>query len=99
MPIVKLGTLLKSGSGDRLDKLVERSRNMGNLAQILRSALPDDVAPHLLAANLRDPGELVLICSSSSWAARLRFESEGLLKAANKIGVKATSCSVKVARS
>lgn len=99
MPIIRLGTLLKSGSGDRLDKLVERSRNMGNLAQILRSALPDDVAPHLLAANLREPDELVLICSSSSWAARLRFESEGLLKAANKVGVKATSCSVKVARS
>jgi hypothetical protein len=72
---------------------------MGNLAQILKSALPDDVAPHLLAANLRDPGELVLICSSSSWASRLRFESEALLKAANKVGIKATSCSVKVARS
>ena len=99
MPMVKLGQLLQSGSGDRLDKLVERSRNMGNLAQILRAALPEDVAPHLLAANLREPAELVLICSSSSWAARLRFESEGLLKAANKVGIKADSCSVKVAKS
>lgn len=98
MPIVRLGTLLQSGSGDRLDKLVEHSRNMGNLAQILRGALPDDVAPHLLAANLRDAGELVLICSSSSFAARLRFESEGLLKAADKAGIKASSCTVKVAR-
>jgi hypothetical protein len=99
MPIVRLGQLLQSGSGDRLDKLVEHSRNMGNLAQILRAALPEDVAPHLLAANLRDPAELVLICSSSSWAARLRFESEGLLKAANKAGIKADNCSVKVAKS
>ena len=99
MPIIRLGQLLQSGSGDRLDKLVERSRNMGNLAQILRTALPPDVAPHLLAANLRDPAELVLICSSSSWAARLRFESEGLLKAAKKVGIKADSCSVKVAKS
>jgi len=99
MPIVRLGQLLQSGSGDRLDKLVERSRNMGNLAQILRSTLPEDVAPHLLAANLRDPAELVLICSSSAWAARLRFESEGLLKAARKVGIKADACSVKVAKS
>lgn len=98
MPIVRLGTLLQSGSGDRLDKLVKHSRNMGNLSQILRAALPDDVAPHLLAANLREPGELVLICSSSPWAARLRFESESLLKAANKVGIKAHSCTVKVGR-
>lgn len=98
MPIVRLGQLLQSGSGDRLDKLVQHSRNMGNLAQILRSALPEDVAPHLLAANLRDPAELVLICSSSSWAARLRFESEGLLKAARQSGIKADSCTVKVGR-
>jgi len=98
MPIVRLGQLLQSGSGDRLDKLVEHSRNMGNLAQILKTALPEDVAPHLLAANLRDPAELVLICSSSSWAARLRFESEGLLKAARQSGIKADSCTVKVGR-
>jgi hypothetical protein len=98
MPIVRLGQLLQSGTGDRLDKLVEHARNMGNLAQILKAALPEDVAPHLLAANLREPSELVLICSSSSWAARLRFESETLLKAANKVGIKADSCSVKVGR-
>jgi len=98
MTIVKLGNLLRSGSGDRLDKLLKRSRNMGDLAQILRAALPSDAAPHLLAANLRDDGELVLICSSSSWAARLRFESEGLLKVARKAGLKAETCSVKVGR-
>jgi hypothetical protein len=99
MPIVRLGQLLTSGSGDRLGKLVERSRNMVNIAHILRSSLPADVAPHLLAANLRDPGELVLICSSPSWAARLRFESEGLLKAARQAGIKADQCSVKVGKS
>jgi hypothetical protein len=98
MAIVKLGQLLKSGSGDRLNKLVEHSQNMGNLAQLLRSSLPDDVAAHLLAANLRDPGELVLICSSSSWAARLRYESEALMKAARKAGIEASRCSIKVHR-
>jgi hypothetical protein len=98
MPILRLGKLLKSGSADRLGKLVERSRNMGDLAQILRAALPSDAAPHLQAANLRDDGELVLVCSSSSWAARLRFESEGLLKVARKAGLRAETCSVKVGR-
>jgi hypothetical protein len=98
MPILSLDQILKSGSGDRLGKLVEHSRNMGNLTQILKTALPADVAPHLLAANLREPAELVLICSSSSWAARLRFESEGLLKAARSSGIKADNCSVKVAK-
>ena len=98
MAIVKLGELLTSGTGDKLERLVERSRNMGNLAQLLRSALPPDVAGHLLAANLREPGELVLICSSSSWAARLRYESEQLLKAATEAGLKADRCTIKVKR-
>jgi hypothetical protein len=98
MTIVKLDQLLKSGTGDRLGQLVEHSRNMGNLAQLLKSALPEDAAPHLLAANLKEPGELVLICSSSSWAARLRYESEALMKAARKAGVKADRCSIKVHR-
>jgi hypothetical protein len=98
MAIVKLNQLLKSGTGDKLDRLVEHSQNMGNLAQLLRDSLPTDVAGHLLAANLKEPGELVLICSSSSWAARLRYESEQLLKAARKSGIKADRCSIKVHR-
>src|SRR5690606_6348775 len=98
MSIVKLDKLLQPGSDDPLKKLVQRSRNMSDLAQILRAALPSDVAPHLLAANLRDDGELVLICSSSSWAARLRFESESLLKAARQANLNATACSVKVSK-
>jgi hypothetical protein len=98
MTIVKLDKLLRSGTGDRLDKLVERSRNMGNLAQILRNALPSDASAHLVAANLREDGELVLVCRTSSWAARLRFESEALLQAARQAGLNATTCSVKVGR-
>ena len=98
MAIVKLGQLLRSGSGDKLERLVEHSQNMGNLAQLLRASLPPDVAGHLVAANLKEPGELVLICSSSPWAARLRYESEQLLKAARKAGIGANRCSIKVHR-
>ena len=96
MAIVRLDKLLQSGSGDRLDELVQRAKNMGDLAQILRSSLPEDAAPHLLAANMRDECELVLICSSSPWAARMRFESETVLKAARKAGIDAKTCRVKV---
>ena len=98
MTIVRLDKLLQSGSGDRLDELVKRAKNMGDLAQILRSSLPDDAAPHLLAANMRNECELVLICSSSPWAARMRFESETVLKAARKAGIDARTCSVKVGK-
>jgi hypothetical protein len=98
MTIVRLDKLLNSGSGDRLETLVRRAQNMVDLVQILRAALPADAAPQLLAANLREQGELVLICSSSSWAARLRFESEAVLRAARKAGLSARSCSVKVGR-
>lgn len=98
MAIVKLGQLLKSGKGDKLERLVEHSQNMGNLAQLLKASLPSDVAGHLLAANLKEPGELVLICSSSPWAARLRYESEKLLKAARKAGINADRCSIRVHR-
>jgi hypothetical protein len=99
MSITRLDKLLKSGCADRLDKIVRHAQDMGDLAQTLRSVLGADAASHLLAANLRDHGELVLICSSSSWAARMRFESELLLEAARQAGVKADRCCVKVARS
>jgi hypothetical protein len=99
MSITRLDKLLRSGSPGRLEKIVQRAQDMGDLAHTLRSALPGDAAPHLLAANLREQGELVLICSSSSWAARIRFESQAVLDAARKAGLNADRCSVKVGRS
>jgi hypothetical protein len=63
----------------------------------LRSQLSVEAAPHLLGANVRENGELVLICSSSAWASRLRFESDALLRAAQESGVAASSCQVRVA--
>lgn len=96
--MIRLENLLKSAALDKLQGVVRRAQDLGALTVALRSALEDEVAPHLLAANLRDDGELVLICSSPAWAARIRFESDTLLDAAEKSGAKADRCSVKVAR-
>ena len=96
MSITRLSSLLDENAGNTLGRIVRRARDMGDLTQILRDSLPAEMAPHLLAANLRDDGELVLICSSSAWAARLRFESALLLEAARKAGAHAARCTARV---
>jgi len=72
---------------------------MGELTTALRAGLAADSRPHLLAANLREDGELVLICSSSSWASRIRFESDTLIEVARKAGLTVNSCRVSVSQS
>lgn len=96
MSIIHLEKLLKSGSGGALEEIVQRAQNMDQLTAAMRSVLPEEAQSQLLAANLRENGELVLICSSSSWAARLRFESEQLIEAARLTGADVNKCKVKV---
>ncbi|MFQ5982715.1 MAG: DciA family protein [Woeseiaceae bacterium] len=96
MSIIRLENLLKTGSGGALEKIVQRAQNMGDLTSALRAVLPEEAQQQLIAANLRENGELVLICSSSSWAARLRFESEALIEAARITGADVSKCKVKV---
>ncbi len=96
MSIIRLKNLLKTGSGGALEEIVQRAQNMDNLTSAIRSVLPDEAQASLLGVNLRENGELVLICSSSSWAARLRFESEQLIKAARLTGADVNKCKVKV---
>lgn len=99
MSMIRLENLLKSATGDTLRDVLKRAEDMGDLTAALQSALAGETAPHLLAANLRDDGELVLLCSSPSWAARIRFESGDLLDAARKAGATSASrCSVKVVK-
>jgi hypothetical protein len=97
MSIIRLEKLLKTSAKGALEKIVQRAQKMDDLTTVLRAHLPEEAQSHLLAANLRDTGELVLICSSSSWAARLRFESEQLIAAARKTGAKVVKCRIKVA--
>jgi len=98
MTIIRLENLLKTGAGGALDKIIQRAQNMDELTTALRAALPADAGPNLLAANLRENGELVLICTSSAWASRLRFESDKLMAAARTAGLKVSSCRVSVSQ-
>jgi hypothetical protein len=96
MSIIRLEKLLKTGPGSALEEIVQHAQNMDELTRAMRAVLPDDAQSQLLAANLRENGELVLICSSSSWAARLRFESDQLIEAARLVGADVCKCKVKV---
>lgn len=98
MALTRLEKLLQAPGGSPLRQVVRRARDMDDLAARLRAALDPEAAPHLVAANLRDDGELAVICSSPAWAARLRFESDALLEAARSAGLEAHRCSIKVAR-
>ena len=94
----KLENLLKSSENSNLERLVKRAQNMDSLTAAVRAKLPVELAENLVAANVRDNEELVVICTSSAWAARLRFESEALLDSANEAGFQAMTCVVKVRR-
>lgn len=97
MSVIRLENLLKTDSGQPLELIVRHAKKMDDLTTRLRSVLGPEASPNLLAANLREDGELVLICRSPSWAARLRFESEALLAAAADGGVHAERLRVRVA--
>ena len=94
----KLIDLLKPSTDGDLGELIGRARQMGELTGILCKSLPAADRGAIVAANLRDDGELVVICASSAWASRLRYESEKLLRAAQEAGVKASSCRVRVSQ-
>ncbi len=96
MPTKKLENLLNPLENGGLADLVRRARDMGALTEALAKALPPGEAENLVAANIRDGGELVVICSSPAWASRLRFEEQALLDAARRHGVDAESLTVRV---
>jgi hypothetical protein len=98
MTIIRLENLLKAGAGGTLNKIIRRAQNMDELTTALRAALPSDAGQSLLAANLREDGELVLVCASSAWAARLRFESDKLMDVVRKSGLRVSSCRVSVSQ-
>ena len=98
MPISKLESLLKSHENKSLDKIIQRAKDMDSLTTALQGGLPQDLAANLVAANVRDDGDLVVVCSSPAWASRLRFETEQLIEIARGTGVTVNSCSVMVAR-
>ena len=94
----RLDSLLQPNDNGGLGDIIRHAREMGDLVQVLQRALPADQGPAIAAANVRDDGELVILATSSAWAARLRFESERLLGAARASGRIVLRCSVRVGR-
>ncbi len=98
MTIIRLENLLKARAGSTLNKIIQRAQKMDELTTVLRAELAADAAQNLLVANLREDGELVLVCASSAWASRLRFESDTLMEVARKTGLTVTTCRVTVSQ-
>ena len=98
MPIKRLENLLKPNKDGGLGEIIRHARDMGELVQSLQRQLPDETAASILAANIRDDGELVILASSPAWAAKLRFEADALLAVARKTGATVTTCTVRVNR-
>jgi hypothetical protein len=92
----ELKNLLNPSTGGDLATVVRRARAMGELTHTLCKGLPDEYAGAIVAANLREDGDLVVIAASSAWASRLRYETDALLAAARSAGVTATTCRIRV---
>ena len=94
----ELKNLLSSCSKGDLGSIIRRARELGELTHTLCKALPEDFAGAIVAANLREDGNLVVIAASSAWASRLRYESEALLAAARKAGLEPVACRIRVSQ-
>ena len=94
----RLEKLLKPSDDGALGDLIRRARQMGDLAEALARTLGPELGDGIVAANIRDGGELVVVCRSSAWASRLRFESEAVLDAARESGADVSTCTVRVSQ-
>lgn len=98
MSIISLEDLLKSDSGSALENIVQTAQYMDELTSMLQQQLDPDLAVNLLAASLRKNGELVLIASTSAWAAKIRFEAEKMMEIVRRSGADVSACRVTVSR-
>jgi len=98
MTIISLEKLLKSSAGGTLRKIVQNAQFLDDLTASLKKELEPDLAANLLAASVRTDGELVLIASSSAWAAKLRFEGDRLMAVAVAAGCPVQSYRVSVSK-
>ena len=94
----ELKKLLNPNIGGDLGGIVKRARKMGELTSSLCAGLPEEYAGAIIAANLRENGDLVVIAVSSAWASRLRYETDALLAAAENVGLKPTACRIRVSQ-
>ncbi len=87
---------LLAGRGG-LSGIVERAAATDRLARCVQSALPSEVARHIVGANLRDD-RLVVIVDGAAWTAGVRFEARAIrqvLSEAQEIEVSRVSVRVR----
>jgi hypothetical protein len=77
-----LGELIAADSA--LGALARAASNRVDLADCVRRQLPPALAAAIAACNLRPDGTLVVTAVSSEWAARARFEADGILAGCRK---------------
>ena len=79
----RIDSLINPNDDKELGAVVRRARQMEELVSRLRAVLPTEEAASIVAANLRDDGTLVVLVSSSAWAASaLSAEVSGMPTAA-----------------
>ena len=98
MTAKRLENLLNPSKDGGLGSIVQRAQKMGALAAALARAVDPEEGASIVAANVRDDGELVVLVRSPAWASRLRFATETMLDTARKRGMKADRCTIRVAR-
>jgi hypothetical protein len=92
----KLDNLLNRNENAELADLVRRAQKAGALVDRLTQALPAELAGDLVAANVHEDGELVVICRTPARAARVRYESGTLMAVASSAAVPVTRVTVRV---
>jgi hypothetical protein len=97
MAIIRLDKLLNSPSSGRLEEIIRRARQNQDLTELVKSHINKELADGLVSVSVQKD-ELVVIASSSAWAARLRFEADALLRAARAETAGIARCQVRVAR-
>jgi hypothetical protein len=98
MSVKSLENLLNLNENGGLGDIIRHARDMGELVALLQASLATEVAQSVIAANIRDDGELIVLASSPAWAAKLRFEAESLMITARQTGAEVTACTVRVNR-
>ena len=98
MATKSLHKLLNTHSDGALGDVVRKAQDMGRLTHILAQVLPPDDAQAIVAANIREDGELVVLAASPAWAARLRFLTDSLIDAAKTRDPSVTCCTGRGAR-
>ena len=98
MTAKSLEKLLNPSEDGDLASIVRRAQDMGELASARVAAVSPEEGASILTANVRDDGELVVLCRSPAWASRLRFSADALVAAARARGADVSRCSVRVAR-